>query len=215
MNKKFKTSLAIFAMTSALLIGCNKNNGNVEDNANAKESNTKVEQNVNTKASEEKTEEVSLSDWEGEWNSIANYKDDEGLKGAYEEVAERDHITKEKAKSNFANHVAVDFGAVKIDDESITFLSEPNGAEIEKANFKYVAKHPMEHGGKTFYWYEFSSDGKYPTILLMPVHGEDHMPHFHLRVGGTAEEMLAKDDWYPTFVSTTVTIDQVYEEVAE
>ena len=44
MNKKFKTSLAIFAMTSALLIGCNKNNGNVEDNANAKESNTKVEQ---------------------------------------------------------------------------------------------------------------------------------------------------------------------------
>ena len=182
MNKKFKTSLAIFAMTSALLIGCNKNNGNVEDNANAKESNTKVEQNVNTKASEEKTEEVSLSDWEGEWNSIANYKDDEGLKGAYEEVAERDHITEEEAKSNFANHVAVDFGAVKIDDESITFLSEPNGAEIEKANFKYVTK---------------------------------HMPHFHLRVGGTAEEMLAKDDWYPTFVSPTVTIDQVYEEVAE
>ncbi|MET3616881.1 zinc transport system substrate-binding protein [Peptoniphilus olsenii] len=216
MNKKFRTSVAVFAMTSALLIGCNKNDSNdAAKNMNSKDNNAKVEQNVNTKASDEKMDEVALSDWEGEWNSIANYIDDEGLKGAYEEVAKRDNITENEAKSNFAKHVAVDFGAVKIDDESITFLSKPDGEEIDKANFKYVDKHAMEHGGKTLYWYEFSSDGKYPTILLMPVHGEDHMPHFHLRVGGSAKEMLAKDDWYPTFVSPTVTIDQVYEEVAE
>ncbi|MCI5642618.1 MAG: ZinT/AdcA family metal-binding protein [Peptoniphilus sp.] len=216
MKKNFKMSLAVVLMSSALLVACNKNNSsNSTDNASPKENNTKVEQNVTAKNGEEKSQDVALSDWSGEWNSIANYIDDAGLKGAYEEVAKRDNITEEQAKKNFADHVAVDFGAMKVDEDSITFFSKPGGEEIEKANFKYVDKHPMEHGGKTLYWYEFSSNGKYPTILMMPVHGEDHMPHFHLRVGGTAEEMLAKDTWYPTFVSPTVTIDQVYEEVAE
>lgn len=216
MNKNFRKSLVAILMSSALLVACSKNNSsNTSENAKTKENNTKIEENVSAKVNEEKAQDVSLSDWSGEWNSIANYIDDEGLKGAYEEVSKRDNITEEQAKKNFSDHVAIDFGAIKVDDESITFFSKPGGEEIEKANFKYVDKHPMEHGGKTLYWYEFSSDRKYPTILMMPVHGEDHMPHFHLRVGKTAEEMLAKDDWYPTFVSPTVTIDQVYEEVAE
>ena len=216
MNKNFRKSLVAILMSSALLVACSKNNSsNTSENAKTKENNTKIEENVSAKVNEEKAQDVSLSDWSGEWNSIANYIDDEGLKGAYEEVSKRDNITEEQAKKNFSDHVAIDFGAIKVDDESITFFSKPGGEEIEKANFKYVDKHPMEHGGKTLYWYEFSSDGKYTTILMMPVHGEDHMPHFHLRVGKTAEEMLTKDDWYPTFVSPTVTIDQVYEEVAE
>ena len=216
MNKNFRKSLVAILMSSALLVACSKNNSsNTSENTKTKENNTKIEENVSAKVNEEKAQGVSLSDWSGEWNSIANYIDDEGLKGAYEEVSKRDNITEEQAKKNFSDHVAIDFGAIKVDDESITFFSKPGGEEIEKSNFKYVNKHPMEHGGKTLYWYEFSSDGKYPTILTMPVHGEDHMPHFHLRVGKTAEEMLAKDDWYPTFVSPTVTIDQVYEEVAE
>ncbi|MGF0095062.1 ZinT/AdcA family metal-binding protein [Peptoniphilus sp. SGI.035] len=216
MKKNFKMSLAVVLMSSALLVACNKNNSsNSTNNASPKENNTKVEHNVHSDHAKEESQDVALSDWSGEWNNIASYIDDAGLKGAYEEVAKRDNITEEQAKKNFSDRVAVDFGAMKVDEDSITFFSKPGGEEIEKANFKYVDKHPMEHGGKTLYWYEFSSDGKYPTILMMPVHGEDNMPHFHLRVGGTAEEMLAKDNWYPTFVSPTVTIDQVYEEVAE
>ena len=211
MNKKFRLSLGLLALSATLLVACNKE----ETKNEPKENNTKVEQNVEAKAEDKATDEVALSDWDGEWNNIANYLDDPGLKGAYEEVAKRDNITEDQAKKNFADHVAVDFGAIKVDGDIITFLTGPEGDEIDKADYKLVDKHPMEHGGKTLYWYEFTSNGKYPTILLMPVHGEDHMPHFHLRVGGSAEEMLAKDDWYPTFVSPTVTIDQVYEEVAE
>lgn len=211
MNKKFRLSLGLLALSATLLVACNKE----ETKNEPKENKAKVEQNVEAKAEDKATDEVALSDWDGEWNNIANYLDDPGLKGAYEEVAKRDNITEDQAKKNFADHVAVDFGALKVDGDCITFLTGPEGDEIDKADYKLVDKHPMEHGGKTLYWYEFTSNGKYPTILLMPVHGEDHMPHFHLRVGGSAEEMLAKDDWYPTFVSPTVTIDQVYEEVAE
>lgn len=160
-------------------------------------------------------EEASLSDWEGEWNSIATYADDEKVQGAYKEVAERDKITEEEAKQNFAEHVKVEFGAVKIEDGKITFYDAPNGNEIDSSNFEYVDKHPMEHGGKTYYWYEFKSDGKFEHVLLMPVHGEETMPHFHLRTGSDVESMLGMDDWYPTFVSPTVTLDQVYEEIAE
>ncbi|OLR65044.1 ZinT/AdcA family metal-binding protein [Peptoniphilus porci] len=215
MKKNFKMSLAVVLMSSTLLVACNKNNSSHSTNhASSKENHTKVEQNIAAKT-EEKSQDVALSDWSGEWNNIANFIDDDALKGAYDEVAKRDNITAEQAKQNFADRTAVDFGAIKVDDDSITFFSKPGGEELEKANFKYVDKHPMEHGGKTLYWYEFSSDGKYPTILMMPVHGEEHMPHFHLRVGESTEEMLAKDNWYPTFVSPTVTIDQVYEEVAE
>lgn len=211
MNKKFRLSLGVLALSATLLVACNKEDTKEEP----VENNAKVEQNLEAKNEDKAADEVALADWDGEWNNIANYLDDPGLKGAYEEVAKRDNITEEEAKKNFADHVAVDFGALKIDGDSITFLTKAEGDEIDKADYKLVDKHAMEHGGKTLYWYEFSSNGKYPTILLMPVHGEDHMPHFHLRVGASAEEMLAKDDWYPTFVSPTVTIDQVYEEVAE
>ena len=104
MNKKFRLSLGLLALSATLLVACNKE----ETKNEPKENNTKVEQNVAAKAEDKATDEVALSDWDGEWNNIANYLDDPGLKGAYEEVAKRDNITEDQAKKNFADHVAVD-----------------------------------------------------------------------------------------------------------
>lgn len=211
MKNSFKILLAFAIVGMFAFTGCEKNGE--KDSTTA--GNVTTEESAGHDHDHDEDEEVSLSDWDGEWNSIATYADDEKVQGAYKEVAERDKITEEEAKQNFAEHVKVEFGAVKIEDGKITFYDAPNGNEIDSSNFEYVDKHPMEHGGKTYYWYEFKSDGKFEHILLMPVHGEETMPHFHLRTGSDVESMLSMDDWYPTFVSPTVTLDQVYEEIAE
>lgn len=217
MKKKYNLLLT-FAMVGVMaLTGCHdkKENADVgsEDVVESVESEDKNESSENEKVTED--DEVELADWEGKWNSIAFYANEDDVKGAYKEVSEREEITEEEAKNDFLKSVEVDFGAIEFDNKTITFYKNPDGEVIDKAQYTYVDKHPMEHGGKTLYWYEFKSDGTYPHLLLMPVHGEEHMPHFHLRVGDDVESMLAKEDWYPTFVSPTVTLDQVYEEIAE
>ena len=91
MNKKFRLSLGVLALSATLLVACNKEDTKEEPVENK----AKVEQNVETKNEDKAADEVALADWDGEWNNIANYLDDPGLKGAYEEVAKRDNITEE------------------------------------------------------------------------------------------------------------------------
>ncbi|MDU5471153.1 MAG: hypothetical protein E6076_04840, partial [Peptoniphilus harei] len=93
MNKKFRLSLGVLALSATLLVACNKEDTKEEPVENK----AKVEQNVESKNEDKAADEVALADWDGEWNNIANYLDDPGLKGAYEEVAKRDNITEEEA----------------------------------------------------------------------------------------------------------------------
>lgn len=178
------------------------------------------QQETEDNTSEDILEEIELSDWAGDWNSITWYLDAEEVQGAYEELAEKRQISAEEAKIEFRKEVETDFNAITIDSDRILYLEksvEEDGATIEEVKYDYVTKHPMEHGGQTFYWYEFKADGEsdYEIVLLMDIHGEEFLPHFHMRYGNDVEELLAEDDWYPTMFSPTSTMDQIYEEITE
>lgn len=178
-------------------------------------------------ADEGAREDVKLSDWEGSWNSFLYYFDMDEVNTAFEEKAEKDGTSAEEAKEAFTKMSDTEFNYLEITEDKITFynvepvapgeeLDDDKKEELASNTYEYVTAHEGEHGGKVFYWYEFNAveeDAKYPVVLLMDVHGEETMPHSHMRYGDDVEEILAQEDWYPTIVAPETTIGQVVDSI--
>lgn len=67
-------------------------------------------------------------------------------------------------------------------------------------------------------WDQFeatSKDAKYPVLIMMPIHGEESLTHFHMRYGKNIDELLKKDKWFPTYVKPSTTTDQLIDEITE
>lgn len=180
-----------------------------------------------TETTEEVTEEVSnpeetvsdLTDWLGTWNSITYYLDETEVQGAFEELADGEADTVEASKENYQEKILTDFTAMVIEEDQITYLDGPEsegGEVIETVTYEYQEEQTTEHGGQKLSWFKFvaTEEAIHEAILLLDVHGEESMPHFHFRYGTADEDLLTKEDWYPTLVAPTTTLDQVYEEIA-
>lgn len=163
---------------------------------------------------------LDLTDWMGSWNSITYYLDEQEVQGAYEELADREDITIEAAKGNYQRKVLTDFTAIVIEENQITYLDgleNEGGKVIETVEYEYQEEQTIEHGGQKLSWFKFiaKEEAMHATILLLDVHGEESMPHFHFRYGEADEDLLEKEDWYPTLISPRTTLDQVYEDIAD
>lgn len=165
-------------------------------------------------------EEVLLSDWDGVWNNMAAYLDDEELEVAFEDLAAREEMSVEDVKSAYIEDRKVNFNGFIVEGDRVTFLDQfqdKGGEVIQSTEYEYKDKVVAKHGNFDTEWYAFETkeDGDYKILLLMPVHGEEALTHFHLRYGDSVEEVLALEDWYPTFISPNSTYDQIYEEITE
>lgn len=154
---------------------------------------------------QEKREDVKLSDWDGDWNSVYAYKDDaEVLKGVESEAKEDGKEPKAFLEEKMENR-EFDFGGMVVDGDKVIFHKGKANEEGEtkEVAYKFTEAAPMEHGGATMYWYVFETESKdVPKYMaLMDVHGEDTMAHFHVRLGDDKAKLVdSEDEWYPTFV---------------
>lgn len=174
---------------------------------------------------EDKAEAVELADWEGEWDSITIFLDDDKVKDSYAKVAERDGVTEEEAKKAVEKDLHTKFDALEITDKEIIYFEKDGDDKKEVARGKYTFKESveMEHGGAKYYWHIFETDadvGEYKQMALMDIHGEEAMAHYHLRYAEENIEKVLDDsgeygEWYPTMVNPDVHISQVIEEIEE
>lgn len=165
-------------------------------------------------------EVVSLEDWEGQWNSIDVYVDDENLIKSFEEVAERENIRVEEAKNSFSEKRYAEFKGLIIEDDQVTFLNgkSDEGEEITKSQYAYMDSKTVKHGSFETEWSVFEAseeNARYPYLLMMPVHGEETLTHFHLRYGDDIDALLAKETWYPTMIKPESSYSQIHEEITE
>ena len=61
----------------------------------------KKEESKVTEKTEDKKEEVSLSDWDGEWNNMGSYLDKPGVQGDFKTLAKKENVDEKKAKSDY------------------------------------------------------------------------------------------------------------------
>ncbi len=173
------------------------------------------------KAEEEKknAEVTSLEGWKGTWNNINIYFDDKDVKPAFEKLAEKESLTPEKAEEKYREKKKSDIAALNVMGDTISFLdkSEKDGGK-EKAKGKYTFVENMTDDKTKTEWYVFTSEDapeEYKTFLFMKVHG-DGLIHFHARYGSeSAEELMKKEGWFPTFIDPSATAQQIADEIAE
>lgn len=222
MRNNFKIVLALL-LCLTVFTACNKETESskpaekpVETTAENNESSTESQ----TETQFEVEEEVSLADWEGMWNSIEGYLDEEEVQGAFDSLATENNTSAEEAKEAYKEKRHADFLGMKIEGETVTFLDgfeDKGGNAIETTSYKYLGQHNIKHGNFDLEWFTFEAEGesKYPILLMMSVHGEEDLIHFHMRYGASEAELLEKEGWYPTFVKPNSTLDQVADEIAE
>ena len=160
-------------------------------------------------------ESIHLSEWEGTWNNIIGYFDDEELEEAFEELAKMEDLPVEEAKRNYIEDRKVDFDGLVVEGNKAIFLDgfkDKSGKEIGQMEYEYKEMVVAKHGNFDTEWYAFQAlgDGDYEYLLLMPVHGEESLTHFHIRHGNSIEEILAREDWYPTFVKKLKVVQYYY-----
>lgn len=225
MNKK----IVSVSMMALLLVACGKTSGNKKDVSAPKTENAKVEQTANKKeqnkaeisTNKDKKQDISISEWAGSWNSMSSYLNEPALNKAYEEVAKRDKKSAEDVKKELVERRKSDFNGIVINGNKVTFLDNfesKGGKEIASSEYKIVKSYETKHGNSTLEWDAFkatSKDAKYPIIIMMPIHGEDSLTHFHMRYGNNVDELLKQEKWFPTYVKSTTTNDQLIDEITE
>lgn len=230
--KKHLTAALSLLLAMGLLVSCSDSKKPTKDVASKATSAAKKDTKESKKDTKEskkdtketkaatKAEKMSLKDWAGTWNSIEGYYTVPEVKKAMEAKAKElkksfDEFKKEKSKE-----CHVEWLGMKIDDNSITFLdnfASNKGKAIEKVEYtfkeiKQVGKEGEEHSQ----WAVFEAKdkkAKHPLLLMMPVHGENEITHFHIRYGKSVDEMLKMDSWWPVMAKDSSTMAQVITEV--
>lgn len=80
--------------------------------------------NDSSDADKEKSSEVSLADWEGEWNNMGGYLDKDEVQSAFKTLAEKEKVDEKEAKENYLKKRKCDFGGLEIKDNKIKFLKD-------------------------------------------------------------------------------------------
>lgn len=217
----------LVALASALLLSfsltaCSKPaEQKTEEPAPAPEQQTE-EPAESQEAPAESEEQVSLADWEGTWDDMSLWLDLPEIEEGYKLAAEKDGITPEEVKEALKKRRKADFHGMIVEGNKVTLLDNwaaKGGKEIGTAEYEFVQSHALEESGHNLEWDEFkaiSADAKYPVLLLMPVHGEEALTHFHMRYGSDTQSLLTMEEkWYPTFVKPSTTAQQMIDEIAE
>ena len=169
--------------------------------------------------SKESQSEASLADWDGTWISLGAYAKSDAMKPFAEDAAKEHGETVDQVLSEVEQKRKADFAGMVIGDDKINFVDDMDKVTDAKADegyeYKFVEAKDVKTDEHEFTWFVFegSEGAPHKYILLMPLHGEETLAHFHMRYGDTVDEaMNAEDDWYPTFIQEGSATD---EQIAE
>lgn len=220
-----KLSLIVtFLLALSILLGACSGKKDDEEKASDEE---KVADEVQEEAKEdvkeepkvevkEEAEDPDLSGWDGDWYNITSFYGNEELAeplanvAAEKEMTVEDFIAEEKEETVPFQRMTIDASA-----GTIVFYKEIDGKPSDAYPYKYHSTEMIEHGGVShpLHIFESKENADIPYILLMGIHGEDKFAHFHVRTGQTPEELIERDDWYPTFVGPEVPMTMIAEEL--
>lgn len=130
-----------------------------------------------------------LKDWEGTWNSIHTYFEEEGMITYLESLSQTQEKSIDKVKEELKENSTSDYSTISIKDNKIVW--NETTSEYTYLGYRLVEG---EHGDSV--WYEFTTqDGGAPTYISISDHSiaptdvsED--THYHLRYGNDSIESL-------------------------
>lgn len=224
MKNNKKIALTALLSLGLILAACQKDAADTKTTENA-QAESQVEETAKEEAPAEEDqsedEKASMADWEGEWNDMGGYLEKAEIQEAFKSLAEKENTDEASAKEAYLKKRKCDFGGLEIDGDHVKFLKEfpdAKGEVIGEADYTFREKIEVEHGGHKLEWDVFeanSEDAPYKVLLMMPIHGEESLTHFHMRYGDDKDSLLKEEGWYPTFVKPSSTDQQIIDEITE
>jgi zinc transport system substrate-binding protein len=163
-------------------------------------------------------DDPKLAQWEGTWNSIAGYLDEDWVQQSLAEGATAigGNATVAKLKEYFNGRIAMNFKSCVISGDTIALYPglDATGGQITKITFTYKEIIPTDdHGGHDGgYWaFEGNKDGYKSLIALPPENPSEEYPVvFHFRYGDEGFHALhMKSTWNPTVLKQGATHAQI------
>ena len=166
-------------------------------------------------------EDRTLSDWDGDWQSVYPYLQDGVLDEVMEKKAESGEKTAEEYKEYYDNGYKTDVSQITIDAEKNTMCFVKNGV-ASKATYEYKGYkiYDYESGsrGVRYFFEATSGDADAPKYVQFSDHGiaPGKAEHFHIYAGNDgfdalSEEMENWPTYYPADMSGTEIADDMLE----
>ena len=154
--------------------------------------------------------EAVLEDWNGNWNALITYLDNEELAGSLD------------VDDSWKQEQQTDLISFRFQGTSLTAYSEPQAAEISRFpegsilfDYTYDCLGMVKDGqGITWYQFETSTQSPYQYLLLTEI-DDSVTPFFYIRYGAEGfDSLYAMTDWKPMMVSSAATAEEIEKLIA-
>lgn len=161
----------------------------------------------------------SLSDWDGEWQSVYSYALDGTLDSVMGKKAESGTKTAEEYKESYIASYETDIEKISIDGNTITYTRK-NGTSTATYDSKgFYIRHKDDGSKQVRYKYQkVSGDADTPTYIVFSDHNisSAEPEHFHLYFGEDGFDSLVEEGkHFPTFYPASLTGAEIADEMLE
>ena len=163
----------------------------------------------------------TLSDWDGDWQSVYPYLQDGVLDEVMEKKAESGEKTAEEYKEYYENGYKTDVSQITIDAENNTMCFVKNGV-ASKATYEYKGYqiYDYESGsrGVRYFFEATSGDADAPKYVQFSDHGiaPGKAEHFHIYAGNDGFDALSEEmENWPTYYPADMSGNEIAEDMLE
>ncbi len=163
----------------------------------------------------------TLSDWDGDWQSVYPYLQGGVLDEVMEKKAESGEKTAEEYKEYYENGYKTDVSQITIDAENNTMCFVKNGV-ASKATYEYKGYqiYDYESGsrGVRYFFEATSGDADAPKYVQFSDHGiaPGKAEHFHIYAGNDGFDALSEEmENWPTYYPADMSGKEIAEDMLE
>ena len=164
-------------------------------------------------------QERSLSDWNGDWQSVYPYVLDGTLDPVMEKKAESGNKTAEEYKKSYTASYETDIENISIDDNTITYTRKDGTSTATYDSRGFYIREKDDGSKQVRYKYQkVSGDADAPTYIVFSDHNisSAEPEHFHLYFGEDGFDKLVEEGThFPTFYPASLTGDEIADEMLE
>ena len=163
----------------------------------------------------------SLSDWDGDWQSVYPYLQEGVLDEVMEKKAENGSKTAEEYRAYYETGYKTDVSQITIDAENNTMCFVKNGIAA-KATYEYKGYQIYDYAsgsrGVRYFFEAIGGDADAPKYVQFSDHGIEpgKAEHFHIYFGNDGFDELSQEmDNWPTYYPADMSGNDIKEDMLE
>ena len=166
---------------------------------------------------DEQIEDRSLSDWEGDWQSVYPYLQDGTLDEVFADKAEHGDKTAEEYKAYYEIGYETDVDRIVIDGSNVTFFAdgEEMSGDYQYDGYEILNYEAGNRGVRFIYELEGEGADDLPQYIQFSDHGiyPTDADHYHLYWGDDREALLEEVTNWPTYYASELSGEDIVEEM--